>query len=160
VTVELRRIRAGDAERLRELRLRALREAPTAFADTFEQARALPLGRWEMWATGEANVTVVADDGDRWIGMVAGRLLADDIAWLEALWVDPSARRTGVGSALIAAVAAWARERGAARLDLSVTTNNTAAAAFYEDAGFVATGRRRPLPADPSRTEVFLSQRL
>ena len=37
-------------------------------------------------------MTVVAVDGDRWLGMVVGRLLADPpgAAWLEALWVDPA----------------------------------------------------------------------
>jgi ribosomal protein S18 acetylase RimI-like enzyme len=39
-----------------------------------------------------------------------------------------------------------------------VTTNNDAAATLYSRAGFTETGRRRPLPSDPSRTEVFLSR--
>ena len=89
-----------------------------------------------------------------------GRLLTDPPghAWLEALWVDPSVRRVGLGSGLIEAVAAWSRDRGAANLELSVTVGNEAAAALYARAGFIETGRRRPLPADPSRTEVFLSR--
>lgn len=45
-------------------------------------------------------------------------------------------------------------------LELSVTANNAGAAAFYASAGFVETGRRRPLPADPSRIEVFLRRPL
>lgn len=166
MTVELRRIRDGEAARLRELRLRALREAPAAFAETFEDARDRPTERWAEWtragATAETDVTVVAVDGERWIGMVVARLLADmrDSAWLAGLWVDPTVRRAGVGSGLIEAVAAWARERGADTLDLSVTVGNDAAAALYANAGFVETGRRRPLPADPTRTEVFLSRQL
>ena len=47
---------------------------------------------------------------------------------------------------------------GAATVELSVTTNNNAAATLYSRAGFAETGRRRPLPSDPSRTEVFLSR--
>jgi len=69
-------------------------------------------------------------------------------------------RRAGLGLRLIEAVAGWARERGMVALELSVTSNNPAAAAFYARAGFVETGRRRPLPSDPSRTEVFLSREL
>jgi ribosomal protein S18 acetylase RimI-like enzyme len=166
VTVELRRVREDEAARLRELRLRALRDAPAAFATSFEEGRAYPPERWADWAAAGAaadrQVTVVAVDGDRWLGMVAGRMLADPPghAWLEALWVDPAVRRSGLGSGLIEAVVAWSRERGAAALELSVTVGNDAAAALYADAGFVETGRRRPLPADPSRTEVFLSRRL
>jgi ribosomal protein S18 acetylase RimI-like enzyme len=166
VIVELRRLRDGEAGRLREVRLRALSEAPAAFAATFEEGRALPAERWAEWtragAAAETHVTFVAVDGDRWLGMVVGRLRADPpgSAWLEALWVDPSVRRAGVGSGLIEAVAAWARERGAGTLDLSVTVGNEPAGALYAQAGFTETGRRRPLPADPSRIEVFLSRRL
>ena len=166
MTVELRRVREGEAAQLRELRLRALRDAPEAFADSFEDGRAQPPERWADWtaagAAAKTLVTVVAVDGDRWLGMVVGRLLADapGTAWLEALWVDPSARRAGLGSRLIEAVAAWSRESGAASLELSVTVGNDAAAALYAHAGFAETGRRRPLPADPSRTEVFLSRRI
>ena len=104
----------------------------------------------------------VALDGDRYAGMAAGRTLRDPdgAVWLYALWVEPESRGNGLGALLIEAVAGWAREQGAARLDLSVTTNNAAAAALYTRAGFGETGRRRPLPGDPSRTEVFLSRQL
>jgi ribosomal protein S18 acetylase RimI-like enzyme len=166
VTIEVRRVRADEAALLRDVRLRSLREAPGAFATSFEEARAWPEERWrEMAATGaagEREVTLVALDGRRAVGLVSGRL-RDDLpgsAWLARLWVDPSVRRGRLGARLIDAVGDWARERGATRLDLSVTTNNTAAAAFYARIGFAETGRRRPLPADPIRTEVFLSRRL
>jgi ribosomal protein S18 acetylase RimI-like enzyme len=162
---EVRRLREGEAARLRELRLRALRDAPEAFATSLEEGRAEPPERWAEWttsgATAETQVTVVAVDGDRWLGMVLGRLLTDPrAAWLEALWVDPGVRRAGLGSGLIEAVAAWSRDRGAATLELSVTDNNGPAKALYLHCGFAETGRRRPLPADPSRIEVFLARRL
>jgi ribosomal protein S18 acetylase RimI-like enzyme len=165
VSLQLRRLREGEAERLRELRLRALRDAPAAFADSLEEARAQPPEAWSEWsragAATKTRVTVVAVDDERWSGMVAGRLLPDPPgrAWLEALWVDPSARRAGLGSELIEAVAAWSRDRGAARLELSVTACNGPARALYTRAGFLETGRRRPLPADPARIEVFLARR-
>ncbi len=166
MTVELRRLREDEVQLLRDLRLRALRDAPAAFAESLEEGRAQSLERWTEWtrtgAAGAAQVTVVAVQGGRGLGMVAGRLLADPpgAAWLEALWVDPSIRRAGLGSRLIEAVATWSRGRGATRLDLSVTEGNEPAGALYAHAGFLETGRRRPLPADPSRTEVFLSRPL
>jgi ribosomal protein S18 acetylase RimI-like enzyme len=166
VTIQLRPLREGEASLLRDLRLRALRDAPAAFADSFDGGRALPREAWIEWATMGApsttGLTVVAVDGDEWLGMSVGRLLDDrpDSVWLEALWVDPSVRRAGLGSRLIEAVAAWSRDQGARTLELSVTDNNEPAKGLYRRCGFVATGRRRPLPADPSRTEVFLSRRL
>jgi ribosomal protein S18 acetylase RimI-like enzyme len=156
--VRLHRPQSDEAEPLRELRLRALREDPAAFAETFEQARDRPPGDWASWIADESRVIVVAIDGERWVGMVACRLHGEASTWLTALWVEPAARGTGLGARLIDAVAGWARERGRAAVELSVTTNNQAAAALYARAGFAETGRRRPLPSDPSRTEVFLSR--
>jgi ribosomal protein S18 acetylase RimI-like enzyme len=166
VTIELRPLREGEGSQLRDLRLRALQDAPAAFADSFEGGRVLPRRAWAEWARMGApsttGMTIVAVDGDAWIGMSVGRLLGDapDAAWLEALWVDPSVRRAGLGSRLIEAVAAWSRDQGARTLELSVTDNNESAKDLYRRCGFAATGRRRPLPADPSRTEVFLSRPL
>jgi ribosomal protein S18 acetylase RimI-like enzyme len=154
--VRLRRLGADEVEPLRELRLRALREDPGAFAETYEEARARPLEDWASWAADESRVIVVAIDGERWVGMVACRLLEGHSSWLTALWVEPAARGAGLGSRLIEAAADWAREQGAAAVELSVTTNNDTAATLYARAGFAETGRRRPLPSDPSRTEVFL----
>jgi ribosomal protein S18 acetylase RimI-like enzyme len=156
--VRLRRLRRDEVEPLRELRLRALREDPGAFAESFEEARDRPLEDWASWAADESSVIVVAIDGDRWVGMVACRRLEPSSTWLTALWVDPAVRGAGLGLRLIEAAAEWSREQGAATVELSVTTNNQAAAALYSRAGFTETGRRRPLPSDPARTEVFLSR--
>jgi ribosomal protein S18 acetylase RimI-like enzyme len=157
MTVAIRPLRPDEVEPLRDLRLRALREDPGAFAETFEQAQARPPEDWTSWAADESRAIIVAVDGERWVGMVAGQRREDSI-WLSALWVDPVARGAGLGMRLIEAVVDWARERGAAAVELSVTTNNAAGAGLYTRAGFAETGRRRPLPADPSRTEVFLSR--
>ena len=51
MTVEVRRLRDGEAAQLRELRLRALRESPAAFAATFEEGRAEPAERWADWTS-------------------------------------------------------------------------------------------------------------
>jgi ribosomal protein S18 acetylase RimI-like enzyme len=156
--VRLRRLLTDDAAPLRELRLRALSEDPGAFAETAEEAEARPLEDWAGWIADGSRVIVVAIDGERWVGMVACRLLGGTSSWLTALWVEPGARGAGLGLRLIDAAADWSRERGRAAVELSVTTNNRAAAALYARAGFAETGRRRPLPSDPSRTEVFLSR--
>ena len=162
MTLAVRRLAADETARLRELRLRALVADPRAFAEPLAAARAAPPERWERWAAQDGGAVFVAVDGDRWLGMVAAapHEHVPGAVWLYALWVDPEARGAGLGGRLIEAIAGWAREQGATRLDLSVTTNNEPAAGLYARAGFVETGRRRPLPSDPSRTEVFLSRPL
>ena len=64
---------------------------------------------------------------------------------LYAMWVDPSARRSGFGRAIVDRVAEWALSAGARRLVLEVTEGNRAARGLYERTGFVLTGERSPL---------------
>jgi GNAT superfamily N-acetyltransferase len=52
------------------------------------------------------------------------------------LYVREPARRRGIGRALAEAGAAWARERGAARIEVRVAAANPAANAFWRASGF------------------------
>ena len=63
--------------------------------------------------------------------------LASPGLWLEDLFVKPQARGQGVGSALLARVAAIAAARGCARLEWSVLRWNKPALAFYAARGAV-----------------------
>jgi [ribosomal protein S18]-alanine N-acetyltransferase len=51
-------------------------------------------------------------------------------------------RRRGVGTALMEAVIAWARDQGLHKLCLSVLPHNTGAIALYRKFGFTEEGRR------------------
>ena len=55
---------------------------------------------------------------------------------LNDLFVDPSARRSGVGQLLLGAAAAFGRSEGAARLTLSTAHTNTNAQSLYEAQGW------------------------
>ena len=77
---------------------------------------------------------------------------ADD-CWLEDLYVDESARGTGLGRALVNVAIEHARERGCRRMELDVNEQNTAAIAFYESLGFTTE------PKPPGRT-LFVSRKL
>jgi GNAT superfamily N-acetyltransferase len=61
--------------------------------------------------------------------------LAIQGVWLEDLFVRPSHRKSGAGRALLAAVAARARERGAERLEWSALDWNELALGFYRGLG-------------------------
>ncbi len=63
----------------------------------------------------------------------AGR--EDKVAYLEALFVDETARRRGVGTALYEETLRRAKEQGASRLELMVWEFNQSARAFYETVG-------------------------
>jgi ribosomal protein S18 acetylase RimI-like enzyme len=59
-----------------------------------------------------------------------------DDAHLEDLFVDETARGTGVGRALVEAALERARERGCARMELDANEANGPAVALYESVGF------------------------
>ncbi len=75
-------------------------------------------------------------------GFVVGRVIADE-AELLTIAVDPAARRSGQGRALLSAFFEISRARGATTAFLEVAANNTGAIALYHAAGFVDSGRRR-----------------
>lgn len=56
--------------------------------------------------------------------------------WLAELYVVPSQRRRGLGRALLDAAIADARQRGADRLELAASDDNSPARALYESRGF------------------------
>lgn len=61
---------------------------------------------------------------------------AAEDALLEDLYVDASARGTGLGRALLGRAIQEARERGCRRIELDVNDNNHAALALYRSLGF------------------------
>ena len=67
---------------------------------------------------------------------------------LVGMFVDGTARRCGVGLALVESVVAWARGRRAACLALWVTSSNDAAIALYRRCGFQATGATRSVAGE------------
>ena len=83
----------------------------------------------------ERRTRVAVGDGQI-VGFATTRVV-DDILELDDLFVDPDWMRRGVGSALIVDVAAIARSRSIARIEV---TANGHALAFYEAAGFVRDG--------------------
>jgi ribosomal-protein-alanine N-acetyltransferase len=82
-------------------------------------------------------------------GFILIRAVADE-AEILTLAVRPSARRAGLGTALVEAAAVAATGLGAGRLFLEVSEANAAAQALYARAGFTEVGRRRGYYAQAS----------
>lgn len=55
---------------------------------------------------------------------------------IHSLWVEPQARRLGLGLALIRAALAWGRRRGATQARLEVAVPNAGARRLYQGLGF------------------------
>jgi GNAT superfamily N-acetyltransferase len=149
------RIRAIDPNELdlhRVVRLSALQDAPDAFGETFVEAAAKPMTYWEELTRSvtepDRNVMFLACDGDDVLGCVYGlvnRVLADQ-GRVGGMWVNPAARRRGIGQALLEAVIEWSRRRGFKGLGLWAPAHSPAALALYAKAGFRQTGIRQTMP--------------
>ncbi len=153
--IRIRPLTEGDWALLRDVRLAALRDAPSAFGSTHAHEAAFDASTWRERAARPGRF--VAVDGDEPVGLAAGLAfdeLPADERHLVSMWVAPRARGQGVGGLLVSAVVSWARSEGAARLSLCVVVDNQPARAVYSRAGFVPTGDIRPvLPGEPNRLE-------
>lgn len=105
------------------------------------------------------HLALLAEHDGRPVGYALARLDKPALCYLSDLYVRREARRLGVAKALLAAVAAWGAENGAATMTLEVLTSNVAARAIYERLGFVEESRnlfapleqlaRRVAPGEP-----------
>jgi GNAT superfamily N-acetyltransferase len=154
--VVIRRLRPDEAGLFKDLRLRALEESPTSFADSLVEVAAQPPEYWDKLTASvtrpDGQVMFVAEENGRAVGLVFGLFDRDDrsLGHLGGMWVEPASRRRGVGRELTDAVIAWARERKLRALELWVTEGNGDAAHLYTSRGFAATGEEDVLPSDPS----------
>jgi len=97
--------------------------------------------------------TASMDAGAPPVGIATGHpvpaSLSTGLTWqLRDLYVDPTARRRGVASALVVTVREAAREAGATRLSLVTETHNADALGLYEHLGFQPVEALRALSVD------------
>ena len=148
--MDVRRVRAADWQTLREVRLRALADAPDAFGTVHAEALTRPDEWWRDWAERSASSSgqamFLAWDEDEAIG-IAGIFGDPERFDVISMWTDPANRCRGVATSLLEAAVAFA---GAAPVFLSVTEKNDAARRMYERNGFVPTGFTEPLRSNPS----------
>jgi GNAT superfamily N-acetyltransferase len=152
--VRIRELAAHEWPLFRALRLRALADAPEAFATPFAEAASRTELQWREQLAGvcasPSHVLFVAESGATAHGLVFGRLDADSpLAHLGAMWVAPETRLRGAGRLLVDAVAEWARALGAVAVELQVTEGNEPAERLYAAAGFARTERSEPHPSQP-----------
>jgi GNAT superfamily N-acetyltransferase len=158
----IRRLRRDEVELLRDVRLRALQDAPWAFGSSYARELEHTPERWQRFADQIDSVIYVAMEGDACVGMAGGFTPADLVGTVQlwGMWVAPGARGRGYGRALLEAVVAWAGERGVAtvRLDVTDTERARPAATLYRALGFVPTGERSALESDPSLETLVMTR--
>jgi ribosomal-protein-alanine N-acetyltransferase len=125
------------------------------------EAECLGADAWSEGLVGEGirgalpTVTYLVAESE---GVVVGHAVtsaAGDIAELQRIAVDPSHRRGGVASALLAGVVAAAATTEADRLLLEVRVDNRGALAFYAARDFVEIDQRPRYYADGATAVVL-----
>lgn len=158
----VRRLQPEEWQVLRDIRLVALADSPSAFASTLAREQAFTEDDWRRRLTSGCSV-VALDGGSPEPGAavgLAGGYLHDGVPELIAMWVHPGWRGSGAADQLVEEVAAWAREQEAARLTLWVVEGNAVAERVYRRLGFAHTGAAQPVPGNPSLTEVEMERLL
>jgi len=164
-TYSLRPTADGDWREVRDLRLEMIRDSPSAYMETLEEALGRDEAEWRMRGrrgSAEHGVAVAAiEHSGRWIGTMAGYVDPTVGALLVGVYVAPDyrGRDAGVTDALLTAIEDWARTEGE-RLTLHVHEHNARAIAAYEHRGFSATGETIPYNLDPATNELEMVKAL
>ena len=147
--MNVRRLRADDAAALRQVRLRALHDAPDAFWTTYDREAAYGADEWLRWI--DTAALFIAEDGTGGAGGMAGGMADPEDpagALLIAMWVAPEHRGSGLADQLVSVVTAWTAAEGRSTVRLRVEELNHRARRCYERLGFRPTGRRLPRQRD------------
>lgn len=102
-----------------------------------------------MLADPDAANFMARDQGGNAIGFIEAMVRRDyvngcetsPVAFVEGLFVTETQRRQGVGRALVAAVTAWAKERGLTELASDALLDNSVSHAAHKAIGFEETER-------------------
>ena len=135
----------------RDLRLRALADAPDAFGSTLAAEQMREESEWSMrLARGiesGLDLPLVAEVNQVAVGLAWAKVDASNpaLANLYQMWVDPKFRRSGVGRMLLRAAIDWARGQNVQTVVLGVTCGDTPAMRLYLQAGFRPVGATEPL---------------
>jgi len=140
----------SDWEVLKTIRLAALRDAPTAFGVSHQQAATHSEQEWRQRASSATLPRFwLALDGLEAVGLAGGGVDKLGRYNLIAMWVAPAQRGTDAARRLVDAVKAHAADIGHARVVLDVAPENARAARFYQREGFVFVDEWEPLASHP-----------
>jgi aminoglycoside 6'-N-acetyltransferase I len=104
---------------------------------------------YEILNDEESQFVAVADDGQNGIcGFIEASIRpmaedceTEDVGYLEGWYVEPGARKQGIGRSLVAAAESWARARGCREMASDAEPENSTSLAAHEKLGYQETSR-------------------
>lgn len=100
---------------------------------------------------------LVAERGGELLGYV-GMMFVLDEGYISNVATAPSARRNGIGRALISALLKQAEELALSFVTLEVRRSNEPAKALYAQQGFLAVGERRDYYQRPKEDAILMTK--
>ena len=139
--IKIEKASATEAERLKSLRLAALKDAPYAYGAVYEVDKDKPISFWQQ-ALVDSNWFFTSIDGVD-IGLIGVEKAAEDRGskcWIFGWWIEQSFRGQGVAALMLNAIDKFCIENKWQRQGLGVWVDNHPAIAAYERLGFVTMG--------------------
>jgi len=137
---------------LRQVRLAALLDAPTAFGVSYKTAAGDSSEQWKQRASSTGSEFWLAFQQGKPVGMVGAVVSEAKRFNLIGMWVEPATRGSGIAKKLVDTVKARASERGFDGVFLDVAPENAIASRFYLKQGFVFLNEWEPLESHPHIT--------
>jgi ribosomal protein S18 acetylase RimI-like enzyme len=157
--MNIRMTQARDWALLKQARLAALLDAPTAFAVKYDTALGYEDKTWEERATSSPGLTFwLAFENTELVGMIGAGVNQNQRFNLIGMWVNPAARGSGVAKELVNTVKTHAAQNGYDTIYLDVSPNNNRAVQFYYNQGFAFVDEWEPLASHPEillQTMIF-----
>ncbi len=140
--ITVRRIRVGEIDLYKRIRLASLQDAPYAFGTTYDSAVQRTNEMWreraESGMQGSDGAIFFAFSNDLPIGIAAIYRIKDqtETGELMQVWVSSDYRGTNVAWDLMDAIFKWAEENSIRKVIAGVTKVNARALKFYIKYGF------------------------
>lgn len=134
IECQLRKLHPDDWEKLRDIRLRAVKDSPQAFGDTVEETNSRTEAVERAWIA-NAHIYVIEDKG---VPVSAATLRKDtDGVWeINAVWTDPAHRQKGLSRKILEQILVDAKKMNINVLRLDVNPVQVVAVKLYESLGF------------------------
>lgn len=125
--MDIRSTEVKDWMLLKQVRLAALLDTPTAFGVSYQTAVQYSDEQWKERASSAGTEFWLALTGDKPVGMIGAAVSGANRYNLIGMWVEPTARGSGVAAHLVEAVKSRAIEKGHDRVFLDVSPDNARA---------------------------------
>lgn len=155
MSIQIVALKSGQGARLREIRLRALHDAPYAFGADFKVESEKPIEYWQKYLD-ESDWCIAVSNGED-IGLLAADLADADRGsdcWMSSWWLEASFRGQGIPKLMLEWLDELCESKSWKKQGLGVWPENERAIAAYLKLGFVKG--EKPLQSRSRPEKMYL----